>query len=315
MPYILTLIEHYGLAAVFLNVFIGGLGVPIPAYPTLLIAGALLSHSNFTARALLTVSFSAALMADFSWYLAGRSYGRKVITQLCRISLSPHTCVQITEAIYLRWGAPSLVVAKFIPGFASIGSALAGMLATRRTTFLLFDGLGAVLWAGSAIWLGSKFRTEVGDMLARLKQLGKWGLLLLVLALVAFIASKWWQRRRFVKSLRMDRISVGELHQLRMAKTVPVIVDVRPAYAQRDGRIPGAIIISMEEINDPTLNLADDTEVIVYCDCPNELSAARIAKQLMHKGYTRVRPLYGGIDAWVAAGHALDFDNAQTKEF
>jgi membrane protein DedA with SNARE-associated domain/rhodanese-related sulfurtransferase len=307
MHYVLTLIEQYGLAAVFLNVFIEQLGVPIPAYPTLIITGALSSHANFTAPALLVASFSAALMADFIWYLAGKWYGRKVITQLCRISLSPHTCVQQTEAIYLRWGAPSLLVAKFIPGFASIGSALAGMLGTRRIAFLFFDGLGAALWAGSAIWLGSLFREAVGDLLAVLEQLGKWGLLLLGLALIAFVANKWWQRRCFVKSLRMARVSVDELHQLRMAKAAPVIVDVRPAYAQRDGHIPGAITISMEEMNDLALILADDTEVIVYCDCPTELSAARIAKQLMQKGYTRVRPLHGGIDAWVAAGHALEF--------
>lgn len=306
MSQLLNLIEHYGLAAVFLNVLAEQLGAPLPAYPTLVITGALLNRSDYSASMLLLTAVSAALIADTIWYLAGKRYGRTVISMLCRISLSPDSCVRQTEAIYLRWGAPSLLVAKFIPGFASIGSALAGTLGTRSGAFLLFDSLGAAVWAGSAIWLGSLFKTTISDLLAVLEQLGKWGLLLIGLALIAFIAKKWWQRERFLKALRMDRISVNELLQLRMAGTAPVIVDVRPAYAQREGRIPGAITISMEEINDIVIDLPAAAEIIVYCACPNEASAARVAKQLMKKGYARVRPLHGGLDAWVAAGHALE---------
>jgi rhodanese-related sulfurtransferase len=129
---------------------------------------------------------------------------------------------------------------------------------------------------------------------------------LITFALVAFVANKWWQRNQFLKSLRMARISVDELHHLHSSGAAPVIVDVRPEHAQREGRIPGAMAISMEEMDDLDLDLPDDTEVIVYCACPNDASAARVAKQLMQKGYTRVRPLHGGIDAWVAAGHALE---------
>jgi rhodanese-related sulfurtransferase len=104
----------------------------------------------------------------------------------------------------------------------------------------------------------------------------------------------------------MARISVDELHQLRLAGIHPVIVDVRPAHAQREGRIPGAITVSMEDMNELALHMPADSEVIVYCACPNEVSAARVARQLMQKGYTRVRPLHGGIEAWIAAGHSLE---------
>jgi membrane protein DedA with SNARE-associated domain/rhodanese-related sulfurtransferase len=306
MSTLLDLLEHYGLAAVFLNVLVEQIGTPLPAYPTLVLTGAMLIRGNFSAPTLLLTAVSAALIADSVWYWAGKRYGRAVMSKLCRISLSPDACVRQTESIYLRWGAPSLLVAKFIPGFASIGSALAGTLGTRRLSFLFFDSLGAALWAGSAIWLGSLFKTAVADLLAVLEQLGKWGLLLIGLALLAFIADKWWRRGRFMKSLRMARISVDELHQLHASGAAPVIVDVRPPHAQRDGRIPGAVAVSMDEMDQLNLELPDNTEVIVYCACPNEASAAVVARQLMKRGYTRVRPLHGGIDAWVAAGHTLD---------
>lgn len=306
MTYLFTLIEHYGLAAVFLNVFVEQAGAPLPAYPTLVITGALSARGNYSAATLLATAVVAALLADLGWYLAGKRYGSKVMSTLCRISLSPDSCVRQTESVYLRWGARSLLVAKFIPGFASIGSALAGALGTRLIAFLIFDSLGAALWAGSAIWLGSLFSSTVDDLLQVLDSLGRQGLLLIGLALAVFIAHKWWQRNQFMKSLRMARISVDELHALRAAGTAPVIVDVRPTHAQAGGRIPGAMAMTIDDIGDFALDLPADGDVIIYCACPNEVSAARVAKQLMDKGYTRVRPLHGGIDAWVAAGHPLE---------
>lgn len=306
MSYLLTLIEYYGLAAVFVNVLVEQLGAPIPAYPTLVITGALLTRSDYSAMTLLITAVGAALMADLAWYMAGRRYGRTVMSTLCRISLSPDSCVRQTESIYTRWGAPSLLVAKFIPGFASVGSALAGTLRTRFSAYLFFDVLGAALWAGSAIWLGSLFSTAVDDLLQVLENLGKWGLVLIALALILFIGNRWLQRDRFIKSIRMARISVDELHQLRSTGASPVIVDVRPAPAQREGRIPGAMAASLENIHELTLVIPADSEVIVYCACPNEASAARVAKQFMQKGYVRVRPLHGGIDAWIAAGYSLE---------
>ncbi len=306
MSYLFHLIEQYGLLLVFLNVLAEQLGAPIPAYPTLLITGALVAHGDYSAPMLLLTAVGAALIADLAWFLMGRRYGRKVLATLCRISLSPDSCVRQTESIYARWGAPSLLLAKFIPGFASVASALAGTLGTRRVSFIFFDGLGAALWAGSAIFLGALFGTTVDDLLQVLEQLGKWGVLLLAMALLAFIANKWWQRDRFMKSLCMARISVEELHQLQQQGAEPAIIDVRPARAQDEGRIPGARAIPLEELKASLLDPSLEREVIVYCACPNEASAAQVAKQLMQMGYRRVRPLAGGIDAWIAAGYPVE---------
>jgi membrane protein DedA with SNARE-associated domain/rhodanese-related sulfurtransferase len=306
MSYLVDFIEQFGILAVFLNVLVEQLGAPVPAYPTLVIASALLSTEPMAFRDLLLTAVAAALIADLAWYAAGKRYGKRVLALLCRISLSPDSCVRQTESLFHKWGAPSLLLAKFIPGFASLASALAGALGTRAPVFLLFDCLGAAIWAGSALWLGWLFRSTVDDLLAVLESLGKWGLMLIGAALALFVLRRWWQRRQFMRSLRMARISVAELHDLHRLGSEPVIVDVRPAYAQSEGRIPGALAIPMDQISRAVLDMPVDSEVIVYCACPDDASAAKVAKLLMDKGYKRVRPLAGGIDAWVAAGHGLE---------
>lgn len=305
MQSILQLIQEHGLIVVFLNVLIEQAGAPVPAYPVLVITGALLDTSGYSAFALLGVAVFGALLADFGWYLAGRRYGRKMLSTLCRISLSPDSCVRQTESIYLRWGPPSLMVAKFIPGFASIASVLAGAVGTPKRSFLLFDVIGAALWAGSAIYLGSLFSTAVDELLDILVSLGVLGVLLLSIALLLFMANKWWQRKRFVKSLCMERVTAYELHSMLQSDSHAIIVDVRSALAQAQGRIPGAISLTAEDI---AMNTGQADEVIVYCDCPNDASAAVVSKQLMEKGYGRVRPLAGGIAAWVEAGYPIELD-------
>jgi membrane protein DedA with SNARE-associated domain/rhodanese-related sulfurtransferase len=306
MNFLLDWIQQYGLLFVFANVLIEQLGMPVPAYPTLVITGALLGRGDYSATGLLVTAVAAALLADFLWYCAGRRYGGRVMAKLCRISLSPDSCVRQTEATYIRWGAASLLVAKFIPGFASVASALAGAIGTRPTKFLFFDGLGAALWVGTAIFLGSLFSTTVADLLDILGSLGKWGVVLVALAFAFYLARKWWQRYTFLKDLRMARITVEELDQLLKQENPPTVIDVRSELAQQQGRIPGAMVLSDDDISALVINTELNSEVIIYCACPNEASAARLAKKLMERGYTRVRPLTGGIDAWVAAGFALD---------
>lgn len=306
MQSILQLIGEHGLVVVFLNVLIEQAGAPIPSYPILVITGALLDSSGYSAFTLLGVAVLAALLADYGWYLAGRRYGRRMLSALCRISLSPDSCVKQTESIYVRWGPPSLMMAKFIPGFASIASVLAGAVGTRKRSFLLFDVIGAALWAGSAIYLGSLFSTAVDELLDVLVNLGLLGVLLLGVALSLFIANKWWQRKRFLKLLCMERVTVEELQAMLQSGGHPIIVDVRTPLSQAQGRIPGAISLTAGDI---ALNKEQTDEVIVYCDCPNDASAAIVSKQLMQKGYGRVRPLAGGIDAWVAAGYLVEVDS------
>jgi len=306
MSYLVDLLQQYGLLIVFANVFLEQIGLPIPAYPALLLTGALLGQGQYTAPSLLLTAVVSALLADVIWYMAGRKYGRRVMAKLCKISLSPDSCVRQTESLYLRIGPPALLFCKFIPGFASISSALAGTVGTRPLTFIIFDGLGAAIWSGSAILLGSLFSSTIDELISSLAQMGRFGGILIALALVVFIASKWWERYRFIKALRMEQITVEELDTMLKAGQSPVIIDVRPKQLQTGGRIPGAITLTADTVDAFALESNVEGEVILYCSCPNEASAAKMAKLLINKGYHRVRPLTGGIDAWVSAGYETE---------
>lgn len=307
MQHLLDLIAQYGLAFVFVNVLASQAGLPLPAYPTLILTGALLGKGDYSAPGLVVVAVLAALIADSGWYLAGTRIGRPVLRVLCRVSLSPDTCVRQTETIYTRFGAPSLMVAKFIPGFAAVATALAGAVRTRLASFLVFDAIGAALWTGVAIIIGYLFRDAVGDLIDTLARLGQIGVALVLLALAIFVAAKWWDRRRFFNELRMARITVAELAEMLDAGTAPMLLDVRSAASQKaDGRIPGAIAVDEKTIAITIPESESGREVIVYCACPNEASAARIAKMLKQRGFTKVRPLAGGIEAWMEAGYAIE---------
>ena len=308
MAWLVDLIREFGFGIVFLNVLIEQLGAPIPAYPVLVITGALEGASITRLLILVGIAVFAALIADVIWYRAGKAYGGAVLGRICRISLSPDACIRQTESVYGRWGPKSLLIAKFVPGFASIASALAGTVGTPLSTFVLFDTLGALIWVGSAVFLGSLFSSTVQDLLDVLTALGKWGLLLVAFVFAIFLLRKWWQRTRTLRSLKMPRMTVQELAGMFAQGMMPTVIDVRDATQYKRGHIPGANLWSARSRQGDTAHdfllpqQSHPNGLVVYCDCPHEISAARIAKQLQRAGFTNVRPLVGGLQAWSAAG-------------
>ncbi|KRA33085.1 hypothetical protein ASD68_08515 [Rhodanobacter sp. Root627] len=302
-----ALLSTYGLWLVFLVVLLDQGGIPIPAWPPLVVASAQAMERQEPVWPILLAATLAALLADTLWYLAGRRHGAHMLRLICRVSLSPDSCVSSTRAIYAKWGAPSLVLAKFIPGFAAVGTTLAGHQRTPLRRFVAYDGTGAVLWAGVAIATGVVFHGAVNEALLTLESLGRVGIGVVLVALAVFIVRKYWKRRLFLRELRMERISVAELQALMAKPGSPLLIDVRSA-AERDasGWIPGAVHAAR------VADLVADAgaEVVVYCDCPNEASAARVASQLKQLGFVRVRPLAGGLEAWRSHGLPVETTSA-----
>ena len=308
MQEITSLIAQHGLWLVFANVLVEQIGLPVPAIPTLIIAGALSVDGRISAWAVFGAAFVACTIGDALWYVAGRMYGRRVMRLLCRISLSPDSCVRQTENHFERWGGTALVLAKFIPGLSGIAPPLAGATRLPWPTFLLLNSLGVVIWAGVAIGAGMLFHAEIEGLIVRMEGLGSWALGTIGLLLAGYVALKWWQRRRLHKMLRIARITAGELNKLFETGKRPVVVDVRSSGDRdQDLRfIPGALVMDIGDVEKSLEQLPVEREIIFYCSCPNEASAAYVAKRLMDLGYTRVRPLHGGLDAWVAAGYAVE---------
>jgi rhodanese-related sulfurtransferase len=185
---------------------------------------------------------------------------------------------------------------------------MAGTMRRSGWSFALLDGLGAAIWAGVAIGSGMLFHHEISHLIGNLQELETIALAVIGVLLGGYIASRWWQRRRFYNRLRMARISVDELHRLIAEGQRPVIVDLRtPLVRNQDSRvIPNALVMDFAEVDRWLDQVPSDREIIFYCTCPNEAGAAYVARKLMDLGYTHVRPLLGGLDAWIAAGYEVE---------
>jgi membrane protein DedA with SNARE-associated domain/rhodanese-related sulfurtransferase len=304
----IRLVAPFGLGLVFLNVLFEQLGLPLPALPTLMVAGALAADGQLPAAGVCAFAVGACLIGDSAWYVAGRLYGVRVMRFLCRISLTPDICVSQTQTSFERWGANALLVAKFVPGLSMIAPPLAGAM---RMTYARFAGLSAVgssLWVGAALLAGALLRPQILRLLPRLTGIGGTALVIVLLLLSVYVAFKWWERQRFYTALDMARISVADLHAQLSGGASPVIVDVRSPSVQglELRRIPGALHVPLHDVELHMGELPRDSEIVLYCNCPNEASAAQAARVLLNHGFHRVRPLHGGLDAWIAAGYAVE---------
>jgi len=263
---IADLIRH-GPLIVFANVFLEQIGIPIPALPTLVVAGALVARGRMDLVALLVVALAASVLADTVWYYIGRWQGHRVLRTVCKLSLSPDSCVRGTEDLFERAGMPSLLYAKFIPGYNTIAPPLAGAMDKSLGSFVFWDTLGSLLWLGSGVAVGFIFHRAVDRALAYLETLGYWAGGVLAVALALVILVKWWQRRRVRKLLKLARISVHELKRMIDSDNAPLIVDVRnrSAHLHDPRRIPGAMRMTIDEIDEKLGDLPREREIVLYC--------------------------------------------------
>ena len=282
--------------------------MPIPSLPVLLVAGAKSIEDPIYGVYALAVSTLGCLLAELVWFWAGRRYGFRVLKLLCRVSLSPDSCVRQTESVFERRGPATLVLARFVPGLATVAPPLAAALGFKLPTYLVYNGIGAALYCGSGLILGFAFHSQIDWLLGRASQLGGNALLVVAVLLALYIAYRWWDRYRFLKTLHTARISVVELDRMISGGEEPVVLDVRSrAHRERDGRkIPGAQPVDLDDLESTLAGIPRDREVVVYCACPNEVSAAKVAMLLRQRGIRKVRPLAGGIDAWILAGLRIE---------
>jgi membrane protein DedA with SNARE-associated domain len=262
-----ALLGQYGIALVFANVLLTQLGLPLPAVPTMILAGALAAAGHLSALQAFAVAMAATLAADFLWYAAGRRYGHRVLAFLCRMSLSPASCVRQTERVFLRWGVGSLVVAKFVPGLATVAPPLAGAIRLRPAIFLGFNAIGAALWAGLSIGLGWMLADQIDAAIDWLARMGGYAVAGLVLLLAVYMTVKWLERYRFMAQLRAARIAVTELYDMIQRGDEPVILDVRSAAAlgADPRRIPRAVLIDPDAPDAGLGELPRDRDIVVYC--------------------------------------------------
>ena len=302
----LSQLSHYGVWFVFVNVLLQQIGLPIPAVPTMMVAGALAAAGHLNGLAAFALSVCASLLADLAWFWAGRRYGYPVLRFLCRVSLSPDTCVRQTEGIFERWGFYSVVLSKFVPGFSTVAPPIAGALRMSSGGFVMASIASAALWVGAAMGTGYVFTAQIAVVLAWMA--AHLGLATLAIGSVAlvYVLVKAWQRWRLARFVNASLIEIDELRTMLEAEARPFVVDIGSRLAQQSRpHIPGAALLDLDAI-ERVDDFPADRDIVVYCACPNEASARRAAQILLKRGYTRVRPLRGGLDAWVSAGHPVE---------
>ncbi len=301
--------SHHGLLAVALAVLLEQLGAPLPSTPVLLLAGVeSAGHEGLAWRAFVVATL-AAVAANTLWFCAGRRLGRRVLATLCRISISPDTCVRQNEASFARRGVATLVIAKFVPGLSILAPPLAGALGMSVRRFLGWNLLGSALWAGVAIAVGRAFHEQIDALLQLLGRLGSVALALALAALAAYMAWRLWRRARVRRELRrFERLAPADVMALLQQRGDVVLVDVRATSPEMPlaNRIPGARHLDLGALGEAALaGWPAAGEFITYCACPDDASAVKAAQWLKQQG-RRARVLRGGIEAWAEAGLALE---------
>jgi membrane protein DedA with SNARE-associated domain len=268
LKHTLEFLLQHGYAVLFVSVLIEQLGLPLPSIPILLAVGALAGRGDLSFTAALLTAVVACMIADNVWYWMGVYRGASILNLLCKISLEPDSCVRNTENMFLKYGPRGLLFSKFVPGLSTAACPLAGMFRMEIWKFCIFDGLGSFIWAGSYAALGWVFRNQLEDLAEKMLGMGSWLLALVITAVASWILWKYLARRRFYNELRIARITAPELMKLMDSGAPLTLVDVRNALewkAEGAAKLPGALHMSFEELDERLPEIPLDRDVILYC--------------------------------------------------
>jgi len=163
------------------------------------------------------------------------------------------------------------------------------------------------LWTGAYIGTGYIFSSELARIAEHLAFLGRGLVAAAAAALAGYIGFKFVNRRRFLRKLRVARITADELKEKIDANEEVIVVDLRHAleFEAEPETIPGAVHMDAAEMEEALDVIPRDRDIVLFCNCPNEATAAEMASRLQRLGITRIRPLAGGLDGWRNRGFPL----------
>ena len=208
MHELVALLLGHGALIIFAATLAARIGAPVPASPLLVVAGSLVMAGQMSIVAALATSIAANVVGDGAWFLAGRRHGYRVMKLLCRISLSPDSCVRQSESLITRWGGSSLILAKFVPGVSVIAAPMAGALGMTLKRFLAFEIVAALAWTVAFMALGMLFSDQIQQIFDIMAETGQLATAVIVLVVAGLVAVRYWRRRSFLRELRIPRIDV-----------------------------------------------------------------------------------------------------------
>ncbi|WP_179404983.1 VTT domain-containing protein [Burkholderia guangdongensis] len=292
---------------VFASVLITQLGVPVPAVPMLIFGGTMAAMGQASYASMFLAAIGATMIADSLWFYMGRMHGRRLLNGLVRFSLSLDTTLRVARNVFERYGAPLLVLAKFLPGLGLVSAPLLGTTAIGFGVFMLWDLAGASLWAGFWLVGGAAVHDQIVQLTLWVRSSGGTILDAFAAISITFVLYRWVRRLQFRRWLAQVRISPQQLDDMMKSSDPPLIFDARPrAVRERESyRITGAYPLDLDSPDalDPELM---KRPMVVYCVCPNEATAKRIVSQLQRKQIRNVKALKGGLDAWEKHGYPVE---------
>jgi membrane protein DedA with SNARE-associated domain/rhodanese-related sulfurtransferase len=307
MPLALDFFIHYGYVVLFVWVLAEQLGMPIPSAPLLITAGTLTATHKLNLVLAVVAVLVASLISDSIWYQLGKRFGGRVVRMVCRLSMESSTCVRRTEDYFTKHGPSALLLAKFIPGLGTVAAPIAGQTSMQYRTFVAYDSAGILLWCLGYMLVGRFF----GDVLKKnpgvLAWVGHSAVALFVLAVLAMLAHRVYRQQAFLKQVRTSRLEPEELKRMLDSGNPVYIVDLRhPLDYLPDPRVlPGAVRLTPDRLVETHTEIPRDRDIVLYCTCPSEATAAKMAMNLRKLGIYRVRPLRGGFDMWKQKGFPL----------
>jgi len=300
-------ISTWGAAIVFVNVLLTRLGIPLPAVPVLLLAGTAIANGHLSFWHVLPAALVGALIGDGVWFVAGRVLGRRLIHALARLSAAVELRVRKARALFARFGPAIVSVSKFVPGLAIITPPLMGTTRVGVAIFFAWDTVGIVAWA--TFWLlgGALFERQLSMLIFEVRAHG-WTIIDVLFAIaLCYLTFRFFQRWRLQRPLSLAPVSNDQLDAMMRPDRPPVVLDARPVAmkSRTPAPIPGALPLDVESpaTVDAAL-LARD--VVVYCICADGVTAKALTQQMRSKGFTQIRALRGGLDAWERRGYIVD---------
>jgi membrane protein DedA with SNARE-associated domain len=258
-------VARHGYLLLFFWLLAEQAALPIPSLPLLLVSGALARTGQLKLSSVIIYALAACLIADNVWFQLGRRYSSKAVQFICKMSLEPDSCVRRTENVFIKYGLRTLLLSKFIPGLNVVAAPLAGGSGANFARFLLFDSFGALIWIVSYVFAGYVFSGQLELAVGYAIRMGSGFVIIATCIFTAWIAWKLLQRRRFVRSVNVARISAEDLHAMLSTGWDVTIVDVRSELTRDVDLIPGALRIPTEDLPTRHEEIPRDREIVLFC--------------------------------------------------
>ncbi len=267
MEEIVQFVMTHGYVVIVAWVLLDQIGLPVPAIPVLVVAGALTGTESFHLPGVLAASTLGCLPSDLLWFEAGRRRGGGVLKTVCRMSLEPDSCVRNTRSTFEKYGPKSLLIAKLIPGYQTLSPALAGMTGMSHARFFAYDIPGAFIWSAAFILPGVLLRGQIDRALELVMEFGEIIGTIAAFGLLSWIGWKYLHRRRFLRALRIARMLPEELKAMLDEGGEVAVIDLRDRFSLGDqpARIPGATVIGVEDLEHRHEEIPRDRDIVLYC--------------------------------------------------